>query len=123
MTESTAQLAEHLKELEGLLHSHSVRASAEQLSELIADEFFEFGVSGTVWNRQSVIAALRNEAFSERSITDFKLTLLAGDVALVTYRGHRVANAHRPAASSLRSSIWKRDGARWKMVFHQGTAL
>ena len=121
--ESTASLEETLRELEGLLQSLGVRGSVERLAGLLADEYCEFGVSGTVWTRQSVITALQNEAFSEHSISDFKLTLLASDVALVTYRAHRHANEYRPAADSLRSSIWKCDGARWKIVFHQGTAL
>ena len=121
--ESIAQLEEHLKELEGLLHSRLVRGSAERLFGLLAEEFVEIGVSGTVWTRQSAMAALQNEAFSEHSISDFRLALLASDVALVTYRAHRHENEYRPAADSLRSSIWKRIGARWKIAFHQGTAL
>lgn len=123
LMESNAQLEEHLKELEGLLQSRHVRGSAEHLSGLLADEYFEFGLSGMVWTRQSAVEALQNEAFSEHSISDFRSALLARDIALVTYRAHRSANEYRPAASSLRSSIWKFDGVRWKMVFHQGTAL
>jgi glyoxylase I family protein len=121
--EANSPLEEHLQELEGLLHSPSVREGAERLAGLLAHEHRESGVSGTVWTRQSVVAALQNEAFSEHSISDFGLTLLASDVARVTCRAHRHANEHRPAAASLRSSIWKRTGARWKIVFHRGTAL
>lgn len=44
-------------------------------------------------------------------------------MALVTYRGHRFATEHRPAANSLRSSIWKLRNERWQMLFHQGTVL
>ncbi|RDI99827.1 DUF4440 domain-containing protein [Dyella solisilvae] len=116
-------LAEHLLDLEMQLHRQDVRADAQALRRLIAEDFVEFGVSGTVWARESVIAALHGETFSPRSVSDFRLTPLADDVALVTYRAHRFATAERPEADSLRSSIWRRREGQWQMVFHQGTAL
>jgi glyoxylase I family protein len=80
-------------------------------------------VSGTVWTRAAIIEALRDEVFSKRTMTDFRVLRMASDVALATYRVHREANAQRPAADSLRSSLWKRSQGRWRMVFHQGTPL
>jgi ribonuclease HI len=38
-------------------------------------------------------------------------------VALVTYRVERVEDG----STTLRSSIWAREGDRWRMRFHQGT--
>ncbi|AIF48963.1 DUF4440 domain-containing protein [Dyella japonica] len=116
-------LAAHLLDLETQLHRQDVRADGIALRRLIAEDFFEFGVSGTVWTREAVIEALRGEAFSMREVSDFRLTLLADDVALVTYRGHRVATPHRPSSDSLRSSIWRLREGRWQMQFHQGTPL
>jgi len=116
-------LLAHLINLETQLHRQDVRADADALRMLIADDFFEFGVSGTVWTRASVIEALKDEAFSPREAKDFRLTLLAEGVALLTYRAHRGATAARPSADSLRSSIWRLHEGRWQMVFHQGTAL
>lgn len=116
-------LAAHLLDLETQLHQQDVRADAETLRRLIAEDFFEFGVSGTVWTRDAVVEALRGESFSPRQVSEFRLTMLADDVALVTYRGHRIATADRAAADSLRSSIWKQGEAGWQMVFHQGTSL
>lgn len=116
-------LAAHLLDLETQLHRQDIRADEATLCKLIADDFFEFGVSGTVWTREAVVEALRDESFSRRHVTDFRLTMLAGDVALVTYRGHRVATPQRPASDSLRSSIWRLRDGRWQMLFHQGTPL
>lgn len=116
-------LVAHLFDLETRLHRQNVRADAAALRELIAEDFFEFGVSGTVWTREAVIEALRDESFSPREVTDFRLTMLGDDVALVTYRGHRFATPERPASDSLRSSIWRRWDGRWQMQFHQGTSL
>jgi len=116
-------LAAHLLDLETQLHRQDVRADEAALRRLIAEDFYEFGVSGTVWTREAVIEALRGESFSTREVTDVRLTLLADDVALLTYRGHRVATSQRPASDSLRSSIWRLRDGRWQMQFHQGTLL
>ena len=121
--ETHEDLAELLQKLEELLHVQSVRSTAQELDKLLADEFFELGVSGKIWTRESVIQTLKSESFSKRSMSDFKLSILAPEIALVTYRAHRFATEDRPSADSLRSSIWKRIGPGWKMVFHQGTPL
>src|ERR1700761_1118666 len=116
-------LTAHLLDLETQLHRQDVRADETALRRLIAEDFFEFGVSGTVWTRDAVVQALRGEAFSPREVTDFRLTMLAGGVALVPYRGPRFATPQRPASDSLRSSIWRLGDGQWQMVFHQGTPL
>jgi glyoxylase I family protein len=116
-------LVAHLLDLETQLHRQDVRADEAAVRGLLAEDFFEFGVSGTVWTRESVIEALRGESFSPREVTDVRLTLLADDVALLTYRGHRLATPQRPASDSLRSSIWRLRDGRWQMQFHQGTLL
>lgn len=121
--ESDAALSETLRDLECALHRREVRNSAGRLCELLAEDFVEFGVSGTVWTRAAIIAALREETPAECHVDDFAVRRLGDDTVLVTYRAHRVANAQRPAADSLRSSIWRFAGQRWQMIFHQGTAL
>src|SRR6185436_10908860 len=60
------RLAAHLLDLETALLRQEVRADAAQLERVIADDFFEFGVSGQVWSKPAIIAALRDESFSER---------------------------------------------------------
>lgn len=112
-----------LLKLEGALHLREVRSSAAQLEELLDDDFRELGVSGIEWTRPAIIEALRDEDFSERTISDFRVQRMAPDVALVTYRAHRAAIPERPAADSLRSSLWRLRRGRWRMAFHQGTPL
>jgi len=112
-----------LLQLEGALHRREVRASPARLEELLDGEFRELGVSGTEWTRSAIIEALRGEAFSERTISGFRVQRMAPDIALVTYRAHRGATHERPAADSLRSSLWRMRRGRWRMVFHQGTPL
>ena len=110
--------AEELRQLEEELLRPEVRGSSETLSSLLADEFREFGSSGLVFNKQQIIAALATESASAFSILDFGVTMLADDVALVTYRVMQ-----RQTSASLRSSIWVVRDARWQLVFHQGTKV
>lgn len=85
------------------LHKKQIRNSAEATSALLADEFVEFGSSGRVWNKSSIIESMRREEADDQiTIEDFVTTELAPDVVLVTY----VSN--KTGASTLRSSIWKR---------------
>ena len=51
------------------------------------------------------------------SLVDFKVSRLAPDVMLVTYR----TTTQDMIGSRLRSSIWKLISGHWQMVFHQGT--
>jgi hypothetical protein len=53
MTES---LEAHLIELELRLQVSTTRKDAAALAELLSDDFREFGASGRVWNRASIIA-------------------------------------------------------------------
>lgn len=78
----------------------------------------EFGSSGRTYAKADMLAALREEATSAVSASGFRLRLLAPDVALLTYRSCRHGE---PAFHALRSSLWRREGGRWRLVFHQGT--
>ncbi|GGP21053.1 nuclear transport factor 2 family protein [Silvimonas iriomotensis] len=117
------QLAGHLLQLEQQLHQQHIRADATALGRLLADDYFEQGINGTLWHKTAVIAALADEQFSQRRISRFALTRLAPDTALVTYAAERLPTPRRPGASSLRSSIWQWRDERWQMIFHQGTPL
>lgn len=121
MDDETA-LAEQLYQLETSLLQPEVRASAQAVADLLADEFVEFGSSGRVSDKAQIIAALKDETGLKRTMTDFKIKRLAADVVLVTYHITRYVDRQTESAASLRSSIWRKTADRWQMVFHQGTA-
>jgi hypothetical protein len=104
-------IEDEIREAEQQLLTPAVRASAHALDRLVADQFVEFGSSGCVYSKQDVI----NQALAKPNvtvkITDFRVSVLSLDVALATYR----------TGASLRSSIWRREGSSWRIVFHQGT--
>jgi hypothetical protein len=115
-------LQDHLRQLEERLLQPNVRKSGQEVSELLAHEFIEFGSSGRIFDKQQIIASLQMEPTVRRSLVDFKTLILAPGVILVTYRVVRqgVVPNEQPI-HSLRSSIWKLIDGRWQMVFHQGT--
>jgi hypothetical protein len=87
----------------------------------LAADFFEFGRSGVVWNRQQTIEALAQEPLMERSIRDFTTRLLSEGVVLVTYRSVLRDPVNSKEWHAMRSSVWKLIDGRWQITFHQGT--
>jgi len=110
-------LVQHLRELEESLLLPGVRKS-QTLVDLLADEFVEFGSSGHIYDKADLVSTLRAEAPSTQTASGFKLTELSPEVALLTYKIHLHSE---PPVHTLRSSLWKQIGGRWRMVFHQAT--
>lgn len=116
-SQDDAALARHLQALEESLLQPDVRKS-QTLVELLADEFVEFGSSGRTYSKTDLVVTLQAESPSKQTTSEFKVTRLGPDAALLTYR----IRLHRePPVHTLRSSVWRRDGGNWRMVFHQGT--
>ena len=111
-----------LRRLEQSLLDLAVRRDGERLRQLLTDDFLEFGSSGRVWTRKSIIDMLATETnFFPPSIEEFECTFLSEKVALVTYRTVRTDAKTGERMSSLRSSVWTRQDGEWRMRFHQGT--
>jgi len=106
-----APLLDEIRELEAQLLTPTVRGSAEALDRVISEQFVEFGSSGRVYTKPDVIAHMLTMPSIEVSVSDFRVLAVAPEVALATYR----------TGASLRSSIWRREGDHWRIVFHQGT--
>jgi hypothetical protein len=89
---------------------------------LLAEDFLEFGSSGRVWTRKSIIDMLAAETnFRPPEIEEFQCSMIGEKAALVTYRTVRVDARTGERLVSLRSSIWVRRDGEWRMRFHQGT--
>lgn len=114
-------IAAHLQQIEEELLRADVRHDPQRLAALIADDFREFGTSGRIFDKASILAELANESPVELSLTDFACQQLAPDAALVTYHSQRTdATATRRA---VRSSVWIHRDGRWQILFHQGTRV
>lgn len=118
---------EFFRILEQKLHRPEVRRSPDAVRALLADEFIEFGSSGRVYNKASIVEALAEESMAEAALVpdvyDFAVHSIASDAVLVTYRSSRYRPDGTGARTTLRSSIWKLIEGRWQMTFHQGTIV
>lgn len=112
-----------IRALEEALHRPDIRRSRQAVEALLADDFVEFGSSGTVYTRAETIALLMEEDEEEGGALhayDYALTSIAPDAVLLTYRTTRMVPGE-PERHSLRSSIWVCSAMGWRMRFHQGT--
>lgn len=115
-------IATELYALEEKLLTSDFRRNREAVSELLAEEFREFGSSGRIWNKQEILDALKLEPPFEAAMEEFQVTEIAPGAVLATYSIIMRHSASR-SRTSLRSSVWIRRSDGWKMIFHQGTAI
>lgn len=123
MKESIDAIAKDLRLSEEALLTPSVRKDRARIEELLAEDFLEFGASGRAWTRDEIRNLLAAETCTPVQMEDFNCALLAGDVALVTYRAVRTEGNVGMRNSTLRSSIWTKRSGRWRLRFHQGTRI
>ncbi len=100
------------------LWDEAVRLDKGRLDALLADDFEEFAANGVSYNKKTIIDALSQQVFSQTVVHDFKAQYLASDVVLLTYIA-----THADQSKSLRSAIWRKNGDRWQMIFHQATKV
>ncbi len=106
---------------EKLLHS-DMQENPFLLDELLAQSFEEIGNTGNITSRQAVVEWLMNKNKNDRwLLTNFRINELSTDIVLAIYQARKVKSSNITAAVSTRSSVWKRYGSHWKMVFHQAS--
>lgn len=109
------KLQDRIQQLEEMLLNLEVRASREQLDELLADDFFEIGSSGYIFNKVDCIQD--GVVLTEMTLHHLEVRELADDLVLTTYF---IVDKTRNR-NTWRSSIWKKKDGVWQMYFHQGT--
>ena len=97
-----------------------VRRSREELENLLGEDFYEVGSSGRLFDRQTIMETMITESRRELIMKEFQATVLADNVILTTYRILRLIE-DQTTASSRHSSVWKKRGDSWWMIYHQGT--
>lgn len=111
---------ESIIQLEKLLLDSSVRKNPVELDRLLAEDFIEFGTSGKVYNKMNIIELLPKEDSATIEAFDFRAIALSSEFVQLTFKTNR-QNKDGSITSSLRCSIWKKNGNQWQMFFHQGT--
>lgn len=117
----SARDAQELYRLEEALWLTETRFSQEFMEKVLAPDFFEFGRSGRWYHREATLTVPAQNINAVFPLIDFKARLLEANVAQVTY----ISVVHYPSGTerAMRSSIWTRAGDRWRLRFHQGTAI
>ena len=101
--------------LERELVDPAVRSDASRVAELLHPDFEEIGRSGRLWGRDDTLQALADEESSTVELDVLNAEQVADGVILLT------ARTTDARGGSLRSSLWQRNGGRWRLRFHQGT--
>jgi hypothetical protein len=119
MAELGSDECEALRKLEEELWREATRFDRRRMDEVLAADFFEFGMSGRVYLREDTLAVARAPIDAVLPLPGFRARLLSPEIAQVTYDSAVtydgiVFHAHR-------SSIWSRSATGWKLRFHQGT--
>lgn len=122
--EATAMGIEaELIEKERALLSFEVRSSPEMLRSLLSSDFLEIGASGDFFGLNSVLDSLPNESAWSAVSQDFEHRRLSSDLIQLFYRVAISRQNGLMTSYSRRTSIWRKEGREWKMVYNQGTAI
>jgi ribonuclease HI len=104
---------EHVVAMERALLGDEVRTDRAAVAALLHPDWQEVGRSGRLWTRDDVLAEIG--AIEPVDLEVVSLDRLGPDTILLVWRA--VADGR----STLRSSLWLRDGGLWRQRFHQGT--
>ena len=111
---------QEVRELENYLLRSDVRGSHEELDRLLADDFYEVGTSGRLFDKTDIIDALVSETPRTLVMQEFIATSLSESVVLTTFRIIRHISDEE-TRSSRHSSVWRKTEDGWEMFYHQGT--
>ena len=119
-----ARLNDVLHELiarEPIFHRPELGTSRRDLENMTEPDFWEVGASGRRYSREYVFASLeeryRSPGPDPWETRDFHCLEIAPENYLLTYtlvQGERITR---------RSTIWRRRGGAWRIVYHQGTVV
>jgi hypothetical protein len=113
---------EQLMRLEPVFHRLELGSKRADLEQLMDPEFCEVGASGRRYNRNYVLDILEKRAGIPGGdvwqCSDCQCLELARDTYLVTY-----TLLQQQQRMTRRSSIWRRAGQSWQIVYHQGTVV
>ncbi len=117
------ELSNTIYNLETALLKPEVRNSIEQLDNLLANDFREFGSSGLIYTKEDMLKRLpSNTDKVVFTVSNFQVIPISENVALSTFKTERTTNDIEKI-SSLRTSLWRNEEGVWKIFFHQGTPI
>jgi hypothetical protein len=117
VTEDDATAVAAAVEGELALLDPRVRGSRQRVDALLHPDFREFGASGRIWDRASIMAMLDADGPDAPPIvaSGVKGVRLAPDLVHLTF------DTDAGGRRAHRSSLWRRTDRGWRLYFHQGT--
>ena len=112
---------EKLRELEESLWRSKTRFDLEYMDKVLANDFFEYGRSGRIYQREDTLGAPVQEIIAKLPLRNFNARLIDNNVAQITYISE--VTDHGIIEVGNRSSIWSKTAAGWQLRFHQGTPM
>jgi hypothetical protein len=113
---------DQLMQREPVFHRIELGSKRADLEHLMDPEFCEVGASGRRYDRDYVLDILERRVGIPGDdvweCSEFQCLELARDTYLVTY-----TLLQQQQRMTRRSSIWRRAGQGWKIVYHQGTVV
>ncbi|MFH0736866.1 MAG: DUF4440 domain-containing protein [bacterium] len=116
------EIKEELLSLENKLVDKKFRKDLAFLRETLADNFLEIGSSGIIYNKTETLAILKEDNNTTTIIEKFNIQHLCDFLYLVIYKTTTTCQFGIKSYSK-RSSIWKKTGNKWQILFHQGTII
>lgn len=103
-------------ELEKSLFKYEFISNIEYLNEIVDDKYIEIGKSGKMINKENVINELSNQK-EDRKITIYNFNF--EEIEKNIYLIHYITKNNNE--NIYRTSIWKRESNRIKIIFHQAS--
>ena len=117
-----AHVLEELSRREPIFHRAEFGTARADFERMTAEDFWEIGASGRRYSREFVLDELEKRYASPHEdvweTSDFRCQQLAKDLYLLTY-----TLLQDKTRLTRRSTIWRKTGGDWKIVFHQGTIV
>lgn len=104
-------------QLEKELHRYECRKSEQKLDELLSEDYLEIGTSGKTYNKQNQLDKLPLSEDMDINSSNFEARELADGIVQVLYQ----TNINEIKAK--RTSLWRKEGESWRMIFHQSTRI
>jgi len=115
------RVREELLAREPIFHKPEFGTRLEDYLAMTAEDYWEVGASGQVYNRDGVVQGLVARGKVERDehwlVSDAEVRRLGDDTYAITYRLDQDGRLTR------RMTLWRKGPDGWRILYHQGTIV
>ena len=119
-----ALVSRELRDREPIFHRPEHGTKRSDFEAMTVIDYWEVGASGRIYDRQTCLDEL-DRRYADRTydpmagleVSDFAVREASDDVWLATY------GLRQGERDTRRVSVWRRAGADWILIYHQGTVI